>query len=240
MKLRPIALLVAPLAIAIALFLSGPRTHAQTQSPEPSHAESAAATAPAPAGAAHAAVPAEGHGAAEEGGHHVLPIKLFGIPLDDAGKFAVQVVNFTIFFLILFFILKGALASAFRARARELEEQLSQAEKDQAEGEAQLKELEAKMACMQKELEAIMAKSVADAEAEKQRVLDAARVEATLILAQTKAEIEFQKRLAEKELRALVAELVIEGAAKRLEARVQGAIAEQVLDRAIQEIGGAK
>ena len=49
-----------------------------------------------------------------------------------------------------------------------------------------------------------------------------------------------QKRLAEKELRALVAELAVEGAAKRLEARIQGTTAEQVLDRAIETVGGAK
>jgi F-type H+-transporting ATPase subunit b len=182
----------------------------------------------------------EGHAAEEEGGHHGAPVKLFGITLDNVGKFAVQVVNFAIFFAILYFILKGALSSAFKARAKELEDQLAQAEKDKAEGEAQLKELEAKMAGMQTELAGIMAKAETDAETEKQRILDAARTEASHILAQTQAEIEFLKRLAEKELRALVAELAIEGAARRLETRVQGATAERVLDQAIEVVGGAK
>ena len=79
-----------------------------------------------------------------------------------------------------------------------------------------------------------------EAEAEKERIIQSAQAEAAQIMAQTRAEIEFQKRLAEKELRALVAELAIEGAAERLQTRMQGAIAEQVLDRAIQEVGGAK
>ena len=240
MNLRRLPVFAAPLALAITLFLGGPWVGAQTQSPAVAQSESASTAAPTPVAETPIAEPSEGHEAADEGGHHSPPIKLFGIPLNEAGKFAIHVVNFTIFFAILFFILKGALSSAFKGRAKELEEQLNQAEKDKAEGEAQLKELEAKMAGMQKELEGIMAKSEADAEAEKQRVLEAARAEATQILAQTKVEIEFQKRLAEKELRALVAALAVEGAAKRLEARVQGDLAEQVLDRAIQEVGGAK
>ena len=93
---------------------------------------------------------------------------------------------------------------------------------------------------MQAELEGIMAKAEVEAEAEKQRILEAAQAEAAQILVQTQAEIDFQKRPAEKELRALVAELAVEGAARRLETQVQGATAEQVLDRAIQEVGGAK
>jgi F-type H+-transporting ATPase subunit b len=226
MKLRHLA---APLAIASALFLSGVRVRAQAPAAQTEPAS------PAPAGETHAS---EGH--EETGAHHGPAIKLFGVTLNEMGKFAVQVANFAIFFAILFFILKSALASAFKARARELEEQLNQAAKDKAEGEAQLKELEARMAGMQSELEGIMAKAESDAEIEKQRVLDAAKTEAAQILAQTQAEIEFQKRLAEKELRALVAELAIEGATKRLEVRVQGATAERVLDRAIQEVGGAK
>ncbi len=227
MKLRHLA---APLAFASVLFLNGVQLRAQALTP-------VAQTEPASPAPAHAA---EGHETGETGGHHGPEVKLFGITLGQAGQFAVRMVNFGIFFAILFFILKGALSSAFKARAKELEEQLSQAEKDKAEGEAQLKELEAKMAGMQKELEGIMSKAETDAESEKQRILEAARVEAGQILVQTQAEIEFQKRLAEKELRALVAELAIEGATKRLEARVQGAVAKQVLDRAIQEVGGAK
>jgi F-type H+-transporting ATPase subunit b len=237
MKLRNIALLAAPLAIAIALSTGG--LSIQAQSPTAPQTAPAASTSPAPAGEAPSAAPAEGHEGAEAEGHHPQ-VKLFGFVLNNISKFLVQLVNFAIFFAILYFILKGALSSAFKARAKELEEQLTQAEKDKAEGEAQLKELETKMAGMQKELEGIMAKAETDAEAEKQRILEAAQAEASQILAQTQAEIEFQKRLAEKELRALVAELAIEGAAKRLEARVQGATAEQVLDRAIAEVGGAK
>ena len=228
MKLRDLA---TPLALAAALTLGGPRALGQTPAP-------AAQTEPAPA-----AVPAEQHEAAPEaaeGEHHPKPVTLFGHALSEPGKFGVSLVNFAIFFAILYFILKGALSSAFEARAKDLEEQLAQAEKDKAEGQSQRQELETRMAGMQAELAGIMARAETDAEAEKQRVLDSARAEAAQILAQTQADIAFQKRLAEKELRALVAELAVEGATKRLEARVQGAVAGQVIDRAIEQVGGVQ
>ncbi|HNX30039.1 MAG TPA: ATP synthase F0 subunit B [Holophaga sp.] len=237
MKHRPIVLLAAPLALAFALFMGTPLSRVQAQTPPPQAEQASSA---AQSGAPGTSAPAEGHGKAEEGGHHAAPVKFMGLELGPLGKFVLQVVNFAIFFAILFLVLKGALSSAFKARAKELEDQLSQAEKDKAEGAAQLLELEARMKGMQAELADIMAKAEAEAESEKRRILDAAKTEAAQILALAQAEIDFQKRLAEKELRAVVAELAVEGARRRLEAQVQGDVAEQVLDRAIREIGGAK
>lgn len=193
---------------------------------------------------AHAAPAGEAHGAAahgEAGGHHKPPMVLFGKEYGNLGAFLVQLLNFAIYAAALVFLLKGALSAMFKSRKEELETLLAQAEKDKAEGEAQVRELEAKMAGLEGELAGILSKAEADAEAEKQRVLEAARAEAEVILAQAQTEIGHQKRQAEQELRALVAELAVEGAAKRLEAKLQGAeSANQALDRAIHQIGGVQ
>ena len=192
--------------------------------------------------AAHEA--AAGHGEAKGGAHHGPAMKLFGKDYGIGGAFLVHLLNFAIYSAALFFLLKGALSAMFKSRKEELETLLAQAEKDKAEGEAQMKDLEAKMAGLEGELAGIISKAETDAEAEKQRVLEAARAEATVILAQAQAEIGYQKRQAEQELRALVAELAVEGAAKRLEAKLQGPEAAKaaggVMDRAIQQIGGAQ
>jgi F-type H+-transporting ATPase subunit b len=187
---------------------------------------------------------AAGHGEAKGGAHHGPAMKLFGKDYGIGGAFLVQLLNFAIYGAALFFLLKGALSVMFKSRKEELETLLAQAERDKAEGEAQMKELEAKMAGLEGELAGIISKAETDAEAEKQRVLEAAKAEATVILAQAQAEIGFQKRQAEQELRALVAELAVEGAEKRLEAKLQGPEATKaaggVIDRAIQQIGGAQ
>ena len=188
---------------------------------------------------AHEVAATHGETAAHEGAHHGPPIKLFGVVLGEGSQFAIKVINFLIFVGGLIFLTKGALSSAFKARAKELEDRLSQAEKDKAEGEAQIKELEAKMAGLQVELGAILQKAEVDSEAEKQRILEGARAEAAAIIAQTKTDIENQHKAAEAELRALVAGLATEGAAKKLKAQLQGATASSTLDRAIEQISHA-
>lgn len=241
--MRRHSLRIAFLILASALWLGGPALRAQTPA-TPAAQEAHTPKAPeshtqptAEQGAA--ATPHE----AVAGGkqvHHGPEIKLFGMSLSPFGQFMVKLFNFAVFFFGLFFLLKGALSSAFKARTKELQDQLSQAERDQAQGQAQIQELETKMSGLQQELDGIMVKADAEAELEKQRILEAARLEADQILAQTRQEIEYQKRLAEQELRALVAELAIQGATERLKTRVQGATAEQVLDRSIEQVGGAR
>jgi len=225
------------------------QSHGTTQAVE-KHEVPAAGHEAQPAG--HEGQAPEGHPAAEapegeaahEGahgaGHHGPAMNLFGKEYGNGGAFLVQLLNFAIYGAALFFLLKGALSAMFKSRKEELETLLSQAETDRAEGEAQMKAMEAKMSGLELEMAGILDKAKADAEVEKQHVLEAARTEATQILAQAQAEIGFQKRQAELELRALVAELAVEGAAKRLEAKLQGPEAGKAVDRAIQQIGGAQ
>lgn len=236
MKLpRPLLLAAAVLLLPA---LGGARMTAQT------HAAPAAPVEAAQPGAGHPETP-EGHGAPEgeahegHGAHHPA-VKLFGHDLGSGAQFGVMAFNFLLFAGILVALLKGALASAFKARTKELEDKLSQAEREKAEADRQIAELETRMAGLQQELEGIMAKAGVEAEAEKERILDSAKAEAAQILEQTKAEIGAQQRQAEAELRALVADLVVAGAARRLEGRVQGEVAAQVMDRAIDQVGGAK
>jgi F-type H+-transporting ATPase subunit b len=197
--------------------------------------------------AGHEGQAPEGHGASEPahgeahgGSHHGPAMRLFGKDYGNGGAFLVQLLNFAIYGAALFFLLKGALSAMFKSRKEELEAMLSQAEKDRAEGEAQVKAMEVKMAGLEGEMAGILDKAKKDAEVEKQHVVEAAKAEAALILAQAQAEIGYQKRQAELELRALVAELAVEGAAKRLEAKLQGPEAGKAVDRAIQQIGGAQ
>lgn len=163
---------------------------------------------------------------------------LFGHELSSGQQFLIKLFNFTVFAGALVLALKGVLASAFRSRAKELEEQLTQAERERTQAESQLKELEGRMAGLQEELDSILAKAESDAESERVRIVEAARVEAAAILAQTRFDIESQQRQAEQELRALVAQLAVEGARKQLETRLARGEAAPVMDRAIAKVGG--
>lgn len=231
---------IAFLFLTTILWAAEPAPHAQEHAPTQQQGHTPEPHSTPAAGHAAPAHGAEGGAAHGSDAHHGPEIKLFGMTLGPFGQFMLKVFNFAVFFFGLFFLLKGALSSAFKTRTKELQELLGQAERDKAEGLAQMRDLETKMTGLQEELDGIMVKAESDAELEKQRILEAARQEADQILAQTRQEIEFQKRLAEQELRALVAELAVQGAADRLQVRVQGATAERVLDRSIEQVGGAE
>jgi F-type H+-transporting ATPase subunit b len=213
-------------------------------------AEGGDAHAPASHGAAgHEAAPGEAHGtgheAGHEGGHHAAPeVRLFGAGggpvLSEPVQLGLKVFNFLIFAGLIAFMVVGKAKAAFKAKAQELTEALARAEKDKAEGEAQIRELEAKMAGLQGELDGILGKADADAKTEKERILEAARAEATAIVAQAQAEIVHHQRMAEKELRALVTELAVEGATQRIQAQMQTGAAASAMDRAIAQVGGAQ
>ena len=177
---------------------------------------------------------------AEPKGKEKEEVKLFGLAIPPLGQWIIQLFNLLLFAGGLWYLVKGPVRAAFANMKKDLEDRLAQAERDKAEGEAQIKELEAKMAGLQAELGEILAKAGVEAEAEKQRVLAAAKTEAAAILAAAESAIARQQQLASQELRALVAELAVEAAAKRLEARVQGQVAQSVTDHAIAELGGAK
>ena len=233
------------LSLVATLVLSPLGLAARSLTPAETPAAAAQGHGAAPAAdhpvAAEAAGPAEGPEAspAGEGGEgHGPAMVLFGKSYSNGPAFLVQLLNFAIYVAGLFFLLKGTLSAIFKSRKEELQTLLSQAERDAAEADAQVKELGAKMADLEGELAGILAKAESDAEVEKQRVLEAARAEAEQILAQAQTEIEHQKRIAEQELRSLVAELAVEGAAKRLEARLAGPDGAKAMDRAIQQIGG--
>lgn len=184
----------------------------------------------APAAGSHGGTPAaeghgEGHGAA--GAHHGLNWKELGLKL----------INFGLFVGIIWFAASGKAKAAFAARAKELEDQLQQAARDKAEGEAQIAALESKMGGLQAELDGILEKAGKDAEAEKARVIDAARTEAQALLAQAQSDITFAQKQAEQELKALVAQLAVEGATARIQAKLQGAVAAGAIDKAITQIG---
>jgi len=221
------------LALCFAVILGWtPVTSASDPAPPAPHAaQTAAQTSPAHEGV-HAAEP---HG---ETAHHGPEVKLFGMHLGNLGQFGLKVFNFAVFAGLLFFLLKGALSSAFKARTQELKDQLAQAERDKAEADAQMRELEQRMGQLQQELDGLLVRSKEDAASEKARILEAARTEADQILAQARQDIAHHHRLAERELRALVAQLAVEGAEARLKTQVQGDLAARVLDRSIHQVGG--
>ena len=181
---------------------------------------------------------AEHHGGAHRA-HRAEPVTLWGNEYYDTGQFFLKLINFLIFAGLLFLMLKGALSKMFKARTLDIEVKLAQSNRDKWEAEDQLRNLDAKMAGLEGELAGILERAESDAETEKQRILDAARAEADQLMVQARAEIDHQRRVAEAELRELVAKLALEGAEKRVSQMMVGDSASKVMDQAIRRVGGA-
>jgi F-type H+-transporting ATPase subunit b len=182
---------------------------------------------------------AAAHHEAGHGGGHAAPVTLLGWEFDALGQFYLKLANFLIFAALLIMMLWGALSRAFKARAADIEMKLLQSERDRWDADAQLRELDNKMSGLEGELAGILEKAEADAEVEKQRILEAARFEADQIMVQARAEIEHQRRQAKAELRELVSKLAVEGAERRISQKVSGDTASWVMDQAIRRVGGA-
>ena len=242
MKKRDLILL--PLGFAVALSLSAPALRGQTPRPERvspgDHGQDRAAEPVAKTRALHEARPEPKPEAPSEVASPEHDVAFLGFTFGSLGQWIIQLLNLALFGGALWYLVKGPVKAAFANYRKDLEDRLAQAERDKADGEAQIQELEAKMAGLQSELDEILAKAGVEAEAEKLRVLSAARSEAAAILAAAESEITRQQQLASQELRALVAELAVKAAATRLEARMQGAAAQSVTDHAIAELGGAQ
>jgi F-type H+-transporting ATPase subunit b len=227
-------LLVAVLSVALGL--AGPALRAQHEPAQQTETVAEPASHESSNASSHVAE----HASEAHSSGHGPAIEFLGHPLSPFWQFFIRVVNFAIFFAILYLALKGLLSSAFKMRAKELEEKLTQAERDRAEGEARIAEMEAQMAEMGKELEAIMAKAEVEALDEKARIIAEARQEATAILAQTRQDIENQRFQIEHELRAMIANLAVEGARNRIGSRLQGEVGVRVIDESIKQMGGAQ
>lgn len=204
-----------------------PKAAEAHQAPEAHKAEAHDGHAQPAHGEAHKGGEAHGASEAHGGGHHS------GV---DWKAEIFRLVNFALFAAGIWLLIGVGKKAAFQKKAQDIEHRLRQAERDKAEGEAQIRDLETRMAGLQQELEGLVSKAEADAEAEKTRVVEAARQEASMIVAQAGAEIAFKQKQAELELRALVAQLAAEAAAQRIQSRIEGE-ASKVLDKAIREIG---
>lgn len=238
--------LILPFGLAASLFCFVPTPALGGQAPAAGHAspgdhgQDRDAAPAVKTRALHEVRPAEQSAPRPEPVSHEPEVKLFGFALGSLAQWILQLLNLALFAGALWYLVKGPVRAAFASHKKDLEDRLAQAERDKAEGEAQIQELEAKMAGLQAELGEILAKAGVEAEAEKLRVLEAARVEAAALLAAAESEITRQQQLASQELRALVAELAVEAATKRLEAQVHGATAHAVTDHAIAELGAVQ
>lgn len=165
--------------------------------------------------------------ASEAGGAHGLNWK----------DFLFRVVNFILFAGIIWKFAGSKIVDTLSGRRKNIETQLVDLAERREEAEKQLAEVETSIANIKQEREAIVAEFQAQGEKLKASIIAEANQSAEKILAQAKLSADQERRAAVKQVRAEVAELVVETAeellTKKLNAKEQTKLIDDSLKRVV-------
>jgi F-type H+-transporting ATPase subunit b len=137
-------------------------------------------------------------------------------------------INFAIVAGAIVWVFGKLLPPGFRKKAETISTAITTAANAKAAADAQLREAETSLANLQKEVALLRALAEKEAAAEIARLRAATQSDAQKIAAAAKAEIEAAERAARLELKALAANLAVDGAetllAKQVTAKMQGSL----------------
>lgn len=215
------------LAAAATALLLAPSLAPAQQERAPAGA-SAAVSQPAARGAADEESPADtgGHAGGAEHGSPVVDL-------------VARLFNFGILAGTLVYFLRSPLAGYLSSRATGIRSGLANAAQVRRAAEADLVSIEARMAGLPAELEAIRKAGAVEVEAEEARVREAAARERVRLLDQARREIDWQLKIAQRELTAHTADLAVTIAARRLTATITAEDQARLFDRYLGQLGRA-
>lgn len=217
---RTPALVLAALLISVLVVAPALGGAALASAEEPAHGE-----------AAHGEAAAE-HGGGEHGGGHGGG--------DLATDYIKRLLNFGLLMGVLIYFLRKPVGDFFRGRREQIAQQLADLERARDEAKAQLREYENKLAQAQAEREKILAEFIAQGEAEKQRILAEAQANANRIKDAAKLTIEAELKAAKRQLREELADAAVELAARKLTAGIKPDDHNRLIDEYLTKVVALK
>ena len=137
--------------------------------------------------------------------------------------FAYRSVAFVILVAILVKLLKKPISTFFSSRREEIQQLLAELESKRLESEKRSAEYKARLAALEDETKKIVAELVAEGEAERQKIIDAAHKQADYIKQQAQLSIQQEIKAAKESLQKEVGELTVAAAEKILRKNLQPA-----------------
>jgi F-type H+-transporting ATPase subunit b len=147
-------------------------------------------------------------------------------------------INFAIVAGLIVWVFGKKLPSVFRARAEAVSSAITSATSAKAAADAQLRDAETRLANLQKEVAELRALSEKEAAAEVERLRAATLSDAQKIAAAAKAEIEAAERAARLELKALAANLAVDGAESLLAKQLTPKAQESLISNFVKSLEG--
>ena len=206
----------------------------------PPHAPEAPAGEPAAASPDHAApghdedtaagASAVSHDAAAEGhtGEEQHGESIWG--------FVGRLFNFAILAGTLVYFLRAPIAEYLRRRSGEIRGDLERAEAMKQSAASQIAEIEAKLKQLPEELDALKTRGAQEIAAEEARIRAEADAERDRLLEQTRREIDLQLRLARRELVTHAADLAVGVARERIQQRITDQDQLALVDRYLRQV----
>lgn len=147
-------------------------------------------------------------------------------------------INFAIVAGLIVWVFGKKLPSVFRARAEAVSSAITSATSVKAVADAQLRDAETRLANLQKEVAELRALAEKEAAAEVERLRAATLSDAQKIAAAAKAEIEAAERAARLELKALAANLAVDGAESLLTKQLTPKAQESLISNFVKSLEG--
>ncbi len=147
-------------------------------------------------------------------------------------------INFAILAGVIVWVFGKLLPPIFRKRAKAVSSAITNATNAKAAADAQLRDAESKLANLQKEVAGLRAMAEKEAAAEVERLRAATQSDAQKIAAAAKAEIEATERAARLELKALAANLAVDGAETLLAKQLTPKAQESLISNFVKTLEG--
>jgi F-type H+-transporting ATPase subunit b len=160
------------------------------------------------------------------GGEHGLPWK----------DFIFRWINFFIFVGLIWYLAGKKIKDFFVGRQKGIKKDLEDLDQRRQDAEKKLKDVEKSIANIEQEKEAILAKAREEGEALKETIVAKAEEGAEKIRAQAKLSAEHEAQAAVAELRAEMADMVVQAATKVLEEKLDQQQHEKLVDDYIKKV----
>ena len=144
--------------------------------------------------------------------------------------------NVAVLFGGLGYLLRKPASDFFEARRQAIQDGLGRAQKAQEESDRKLTDIEARLTQLSAEAAQIQEDAKAAAATERERIVADGRLEVNRAMEQSRAEIERLTRGFEQEIRAHMADLVIDAATERLRAQISEDAQRRIVGRFVSEI----
>jgi len=147
-----------------------------------------------------------------------------------------RVMNFSVLFIALFFLLKKPVSNALNARITGIKEQLEELEAKKAEAEKQLSEYNERLSLLDKEAEGLIAEYIKQGEEAKVRIIEAAESTAEKLEEQAKRHIEHEFEQAKEELQAEIMQKALVKAEEIIKTKISDEDQDRLVDEYLEKV----